>query len=222
MTGVARARPSLPRRNRFAALAPVLFFPQHHVGLTQPILTPENPLQIPRYVDSGALAIVSTHVQDESTTQEIQSPMAEIKQQNFKNHARLDPLYHIVATALLFFLLVLSIVLLVQNFHTQALTYVFLLALAITLWILLLLIRNYPLKAQDRIIRLEERLRLSMLLSEPLRRRIPELTERQLIALRFASDDEVPKLVEQTLDKQLAPKEIKALIQNWRPDFFRV
>jgi hypothetical protein len=59
-------------------------------------------------------------------------------------------------------------------------------------------------------------------LPDPLRSRIPELTERQLVALRFASDTEIPKLVERSLSEKLSPKDIKKSIQNWRPDYWRV
>ena len=71
-------------------------------------------------------------------------------------------------------------------------------------------------------IRLEERLRLQQLLLEPLRSRIPELTVEQLCGLRFASDAEVAGLVQRALDEKLSRKEIKKLIQNWRPDYWRV
>jgi len=84
------------------------------------------------------------------------------------------------------------------------------------------LVRINPLKVQDRVIRLEERLRLAALLPEPLRLRIPELTEPQLVALRFASDSEIPQLVEETLNANLTPKDTKKKIQNWRPDYFSV
>ncbi|MGH9663814.1 MAG: DUF6526 family protein, partial [Bryobacteraceae bacterium] len=83
-------------------------------------------------------------------------------------------------------------------------------------------IRLYALRAQDRIIRLEERLRLAKLLPEALRDRAGELTESQLVALRFASDEEVAALVEQTLANQWKNAEIKKAIRMWRPDYFRI
>jgi hypothetical protein len=82
--------------------------------------------------------------------------------------------------------------------------------------------RLYPLKAQDRIIRLEERLRLEKVLSAGLVRRTPELTEAQLIALRFASDSELPALVEKVLGAKMSARDIKKNIVTWRADTFRV
>jgi hypothetical protein len=104
-----------------------------------------------------------------------------------------------------------------DNFHSFLL-----IVLAVAMLTLVLRVRLYSLKLQDRIIRLEERLRLTQLLSEPLRSRIPELAEGQLVGLRFASDAEVPKLVERTLNEKLQRKDIKKSIQNWRPDYWRV
>ena len=83
--------------------------------------------------------------------------------------------------------------------------------------------RFMPLRAQDRIIRLEERTRLERLLPSDMRGRIGELTERQLIAIRFAPDDEVSDLTRRTLNGELkSPGDIKRAIRSWRADHFRV
>ncbi len=151
--------------------------------------------------------------------------MSEQPTQNLKNHAKFDPSYHFVAFALLLFLFVLSIVITVRSLqsHPDLILYgLWTFVLSITLFLLTFKLRLYPLKVQDRVIRLEERLRLSMLLDETLRHRIHELTEDQLIALRFASDEEIPKLVHQVLEKNLSRKEIKERIETWRPDHWRV
>ncbi|HUA14066.1 MAG TPA: DUF6526 family protein [Verrucomicrobiae bacterium] len=152
--------------------------------------------------------------------------MAEAKPQTYANHTRFDPLFH-------FFLIpvsVLGVILSLIHFfahiteggfrdHFHAALIVL---LAFALLTAVFKIRTYALKVQDRVIRLEERLRLSQLLSEPLRSRIPELTEDQLIGLRFASDAELPKLAERALNEKLSRKQIKQAIQTWRPDYFRV
>lgn len=152
--------------------------------------------------------------------------MAEKMPQTFANHTRFDPLFH-------FFLLpVFGLGLLLALIHFFAhITegdfrdhfHAFLLILlAAALLTAVFKIRLYSLKVQDRVIRLEERLRLTQLLAEPLRSRIPELTVDQLCGLRFASDAEIPKLVERTLNEKLSRADIKKSIQNWRPDYWRV
>ncbi|WP_263357868.1 DUF6526 family protein [Acidicapsa ligni] len=148
--------------------------------------------------------------------------MSDTRQQNLKNHAAFDPLIHIVAAVALLLFIGLSVAAVVQNIHGNLIVPFSLIALSILLFVLLVRTRSYPLKVQDRIIRLEEKLRLTTILSDPLKKRIPELTEDQLIGLRFASDDELPALVLTTLDHKLTRKQIKERIQSWRPDTFRV
>ena len=82
--------------------------------------------------------------------------------------------------------------------------------------------RSYPVKVQDRVIRLEERLRLQALAPAEWHAQIYRLTEDQLIGLRFASDDEVVELAKQALEHNLNRKQIKERIKNWRPDEWRV
>jgi hypothetical protein len=148
--------------------------------------------------------------------------MSNTKPQSFSNHARLDPPYHFVMSTALLVNLIIGIVVLVMSFHTQLLLGIWIVILSSVLLIFFVKLRTYPLHVQDRVIRLEERLRMDALLPEPLRKRIPELTEDQLVGLRFASDDELPSLVELTLDKHLDKKQIKERIQSWRPDYFRI
>jgi Family of unknown function (DUF6526) len=148
--------------------------------------------------------------------------MSTLKTQSFRSHASFDPAFHVAAAVALLFNLVLSVVILISNLHSQLLLSLWIVVLSLTMLILYLKIRTYPLKVQDRVIRLEERLRLTALLPQPLQRRIPELNEDQLIGLRFASDSELPSLVELALDKQLNRKQIKERIQTWRPDYWRI
>jgi hypothetical protein len=149
--------------------------------------------------------------------------MAEKSVQVFANHRRFDPWYHFFAVpvvAIAFFVALWGFVKsLSGGFSVSAAWNVIVWAAAIALT---LIARTYPLKVQDRVIRLEERLRLAMLLDEPLKARIGELDERQLVGLRFAPDAEVPALVKTALDEKLSGEEIKKRIQGWRPDTFRV
>ena len=140
-------------------------------------------------------------------------------EQNLKNHGRIDPMFHGFLFIVGLFLLGASIYALIRDFNFMGIVRV-----VGVIWALVLMfkVRLYALKVQDRLIRLEERLRLGQLLPDATRGRIGELSESQLIALRFASDGEVPDLVKKTLDGKLDAKTIKQSIQNWRPDFFRV
>lgn len=145
--------------------------------------------------------------------------MSDRKAQSFRNHTRRQPAFHFFVLPVLITNLIISIVYVVRH---PGWTAVWLVLLSAALLMLAFLVRMNPLKVQDRLIRLEERLRLTALLPDELRMRIPELTERQLVALRFSSDTEIPALVAETLSHNLDAKEIKKKIQNWRPDSWRV
>jgi hypothetical protein len=152
--------------------------------------------------------------------------MAEKKPQTLANHTRWDPPFHFYVLPVFALGLILALVHLFAHIthgdihdHIHAVLLI-LLAVAFLIW--LVKTRFYALKVQDRVIRLEERLRLTQLLPDALRSRIPELTEGQLVALRFASDAEIPKLVERTLKENLSGADIKKAIQTWRPDYWRV
>jgi hypothetical protein len=146
--------------------------------------------------------------------------------QTFPSHRRFDPLFHFFLVPVFAVGLLLSLIHFFYHFResdSRDNFHAFLLiVLAVAMLILVFKTRLYALKVQDRVIRLEERLRLLELLSEPVRSRIPELTEDQLIGLRFASDAEVPPLVERALNEKLKRADIKKAIQNWRPDNWRV
>ncbi|MFZ0307247.1 MAG: DUF6526 family protein [Candidatus Sulfotelmatobacter sp.] len=152
--------------------------------------------------------------------------MAEKKPQTFANHTRFDPWFHFFLLPVFGLLLILSIIHFIAHITEGGLRdqfhAVLLIVLALAFLVAVFKIRLYSLKVQDRVIRLEERLRLASLLPEPLRSRIPELTEGQLVALRFASDAELPKLAERALSEKLSPADIKKAIQTWRPDYWRV
>jgi cellulose synthase/poly-beta-1,6-N-acetylglucosamine synthase-like glycosyltransferase len=152
--------------------------------------------------------------------------MAEKVPQSYAHHTRWDPWFHFFLLPVFGLALLLSLIHFFahithgdwrEHFHAFLL-----ILLASALLGALFKIRLYSLKVQDRVIRLEERLRLATLLSEPLRSRIPEFTEDQLIALRFASDAELPALAERALQENLSRDDIKKAIKNWRPDYWRV
>jgi hypothetical protein len=139
--------------------------------------------------------------------------------QSLANHGRLDPPFHYVLAPIGLAAIVLSVILLVRQPGMGSILGVL---LSVGLFMIAAKARSYALKVQDRVIRLEERLRLTMLLPETTRLRIAELTEPQLIALRFASDAELPVLAMRALNEGLNNKQIKTSIQNWRADYFRV
>ena len=145
--------------------------------------------------------------------------MSKADPQSLKNHARLDPPFHVVLFLVLVVNLIVSIVYLV---HHPCFYSAWLVVLSLAVFILVFRVRQYPLKVQDRVIRLEERLRLQALAPEEWHTQIYRLTEDQLIGLRFAADDEVVELAKQALEHNLNRKQIKERIKDWRADTWRV
>ncbi len=145
--------------------------------------------------------------------------MAEKVPQSLSNHTRFDPPFHFFVLPVFAITAIIAIVHLVQypSLHAAWLV-VFMLAATVAA----VKTRTYALKVQDRVIRLEERLRLAILVDKPLRARIVELTESQLVGLRFASDAELPGLAARALSEKLSKAEIKKAITQWRPDYWRV
>ncbi len=141
-------------------------------------------------------------------------------EQNYKNHARIRPAFHYFVLPILF-LNVLNVVRLV--WVDPSLSTGFALLVAAALLMTGLLARIMALKAQDRVIRLEMRLRMREVLPPDLQGRIADLTPEHLIGLRFAGDAELPELVRQALGGTLATtKSIKQAVKNWQADNLRV
>lgn len=145
--------------------------------------------------------------------------MADAGPQTYATHRRFVPLFHFVTAGLL---LVYALYALYRVIRAFSLDSVMGLVLAVALILLFYYLRAFPLTVQDRVIRLEERLRLERLLPPDLRGRIGELTRSQLIGLRFAADEELPELARQVLEEGVRGREeIKKRIRVWRPDDLR-
>jgi hypothetical protein len=139
--------------------------------------------------------------------------------QTYKNHLRWLPAFHFFVLPVLL-LNVLNEVRRAWRYPSEGSLFVVVVAAA--LFTLAFLSRSQAVTVQDRVIRLEMRLRLQQILPPELRTRIQELTHRQLVALRFASDAELPGLVREILDGKLTTgKEIKLRVKNWQGDWLR-
>ena len=139
--------------------------------------------------------------------------------QNLGNHRRLVPWFHLVTWPILVVNLVDSIIALVRETTWNNIMGA-LVALALVL--LLIAARSFAVTVQDRVIRLEEQVRFERLFPADLRMRIPEFTRGQFVALRFASDGELPELARTVLDQRITDQRaIKQMVTNWRPDHFR-
>ncbi len=142
--------------------------------------------------------------------------------QSFKNHTRMDPLFHFFILPLMFLNIPASILWYVNHRHAHLHSGLWVILTAVVLFILTTRVRIYALKNQDRIIRLEEQLRLADLLPESRIALVDKVTLEQYIALRFASDPEAPTLAARAVAENLTPKQIKEAIKTWRADNHRV
>ena len=138
--------------------------------------------------------------------------------QNFKNHARLVPLYHFVTFTLLVVILIGAIVNLINSAKENVYSASLLVALTIATILIALFARTFALKAQDRAIRAEENFRHFVATGQPLDNR---LRMGQIIALRFAGDDEFVALAKKAISENMSAKDIKMAIQNWKGDYHR-
>lgn len=140
--------------------------------------------------------------------------------QNFENHAKFVRAYHGVAFPMLLVPTLWFAYQTVTDFSINGLMFQ---VFAVGLIIVWLFARLFPLGVQDRVIRLEEQMRLARLLPDDLRDRVGDFTTNQLVGLRFAPDDELPDLARRVLDEGMSDrKAIKQAVKNWRADNQRI
>jgi hypothetical protein len=142
-----------------------------------------------------------------------------MKKQTYSNHRRFVPLFHFIAFPALLILLIGSIINLVNSSQDNLYSASLIVFISVLLILATLFGRGFALKAQDRAIVAEEKLRYFLLTQKPLP---SELTVRQIIGLRFASDEEFIELAERALMEKLSENEIKKAIRNWKGDYYRV
>jgi len=153
-----------------------------------------------------------------------------MSEQSFSNHAKTVPAFHFFVLPVLLLNVIWEIVRASRTLgHAETIGFALVAGAAVSILLsvallgLAFLARLFALGVQDRVIRLEERLRYQQLLPEDLKPRISEFTVNQLVALRFASDADLPVLARKVLDGKINQrKAIKQMVQNWRPDYQRV
>lgn len=145
-----------------------------------------------------------------------------MKTQNYQNHTRYYPFHHFVITPLTLIYLIWTISRMDYSTQDNLLDGIYHLIGALILVMLPLLARLYALKLQNRMILNEMRIRYYHLTGKSFEEKERELKLGQIIALRFASDEELLQLMEKAIKQQLSPKEIKLQIKNWKGDYRRV
>lgn len=142
-----------------------------------------------------------------------------MNEQNYKNHSRYVFTYHVLTLLAIIALLIGSVRNVIHASHDNLYSASLLVLVTLVLLSLYIHSRTFAIKAQDRAIRAEENLRHLVLTGKPLDHR---LSLKQIIALRFASDEEFPTLAQTAVEKNLNNEAIKKLIKKWRPDWHRV
>ena len=142
--------------------------------------------------------------------------------QSFKNHTRFDPAFHFFILPVLLLNLILAIYATIHRWPSFPHMHLWWIVMSVVLFVMAGVFRGYALKNQDRLIRLEEQLRLADLLSEDQLGLIDALTVDQYVGLRFASDTEVAALAQRAVTENLDRKQMKQAIINWRPDNQRI
>jgi hypothetical protein len=144
------------------------------------------------------------------------------KPQSYENHTRLDPAYHFFVLPLLLLNLIFAIYATIHAWPGFKHTHLWWIVMSLALFVLAGMVRTYALHNQDRIIRIEEQLRLADLLPEDQLGLIDALTIDQFIGLRFASDAEVTAVAQRAVAENLNRKQIKQSITHWRADNHRI
>jgi len=145
-----------------------------------------------------------------------------MKQQHYNNHIRFYPPHHFVFYPVLLVLIIAS-VWCIFEYPFQQLQFIFITAILIIIfWLSFMLRQHYALGNQNRIVRLEMRVRYYTLTQKRFEPLEEQLSFNQIAALRFASDKELPELIRKTINEQLSPKAIKQSIKHWTPDYMRV
>ena len=142
--------------------------------------------------------------------------------QSYKNHGRFDPAFHFFLAPIMLLNVAAAITWYVHHRSTCTYSGLWIILLSIALFVLTGLTRGYALKAQDRVIRLEERLRIASLVSASELVELDSLTMKQYVALRFASNPELPELARRAIRENLTQKQIKQAIVAWRADNDRI
>lgn len=141
--------------------------------------------------------------------------------QSYKNHIRFDPMWHFFVAPFLLLNVIFSIAMTVHHWPQHRIMFLWWDLFSLVLFLYIGIARSATLRVQDRVIRLEEQVRYQRLLLPEDLALASRLTLRQIVGLRFASDEEVAGLIRRAVDEKLSEKQIKQAVANWRADYLR-